>query len=713
MALAAADARIVTADAAVERLQQDWQAASRELQAVAGRVGAGAARAAELRAALDGQPDAAGAAAALADLDRVETEARAADRALREARRRRDGAAREDQAAQARLADARTALDRARDPLVRLGAPPAGPGGPRRGLARPRRVGARGRRGARRAAGRGGVGRRGGPRRAGRPDRGAGRRAGGGGVAVPAGRPLAETAEAAVAAALQQARSAAARVAERRAEAAELAATRAAAAEQAQVAKLLGQVLRADGFERWLLASALDVLVADAARTLLELSGGQFELTHDGKDFAVIDHADADSLRPVRTLSGGETFQASLALALALSAQLAGLAAAGAARLDSIVLDEGFGSLDEATLDVVAGTLESLTAGGDRMVGVVTHVAALAERVPVRYAVRRDQAGSTVTREDVVMRFWVDAWDPSYGTSADPGTDDSDAVTDLGVELPAADWRPVPPRPVTAPAAVHFVDGVRRIDAHVWIDGPDGAVAGLAASYAAGVVSCRPGEARVDVVDVRRGLFTAAPGATAVRGPLIAYPVHPTAEGDELKLSLELQQATGGGGGGLRAACPPGCRGAARRGRAAARAVQPRPPDEDPRPDQDAPQAVPRGRAARAGGPAPAGGADAGLPGRHRWVRCSWYLRLPCRPGAPWAGVVRMECPDLPAAEAVALAGLSQAVLPRYASVEHKDQRAPQNLYPIGGLERLLRRRLGDRLLIDRALRRAAALTPA
>jgi exonuclease SbcC len=142
------------------------------------------------------------------------------------------------------------------------------------------------------------------------------------------------------------------------------------------------------------------VLVADAGRTLLELSAGQFELTHDGKDFAVVDHADADSLRPVRTLSGGETFQASLALALALSAQLAGLSAAGAARLDSIVLDEGFGSLDEATLDVVAGTLEGLTAGGDRMVGVVTHVTALAERVPVRFAVRRDQAGSTVTRED-------------------------------------------------------------------------------------------------------------------------------------------------------------------------------------------------------------------------------------------------------------------------------------------------------------------------
>jgi exonuclease SbcC len=121
---------------------------------------------------------------------------------------------------------------------------------------------------------------------------------------------------------------------------------------------------------------------------------------HDGRDFSVVDHADAGSRRPVRTLSGGETFQASLALALALSSQLAGLAAAGPARLDTIILDEGFGTLDEATLDVVATTLEGLTAGGDRVVGVVTHVGALAERVPVRFAVRRGAAGSTLTRED-------------------------------------------------------------------------------------------------------------------------------------------------------------------------------------------------------------------------------------------------------------------------------------------------------------------------
>jgi hypothetical protein len=304
----------------------------------------------------------------------------------------------------------------------------------------------------------------------------------------------------------------------------------------------------------------------------------------------------------------------------------------------------------------------------------------------------------------------VDAWDPSYGTSADPGDDGSDAVTDLEVELPAERWRAVLATPGTVPAAVHFVDGVRRIDAHVWIDGPAGAVAGLAASYAAGVVSCRPGAALVDVVDVRRGLFTSAPEATGVRAPLVAYPVHRTATGgDELVLSLELQRAL--------AAAEVDC---------AARART----DGEDLLVVDGPL-LGRGQLARVLGlikthrkPYLEGEPHALVgrlrPGERtpvfrvgtRWARCSWYLRLPCRPGAPWAGIVRVECPDLPPAAAVELAGLSQAVLPRFASTEHKDQRAPQNLYPIGGLEKLLRRRLGDRLLLDRALRRAAAVAP-
>jgi hypothetical protein len=91
------------------------------------------------------------------------------------------------------------------------------------------------------------------------------------------------------------------------------------------------------------------------------------------------------------------------------------------------------------------------------------------------------------------------------------------------------------------------------------------------------------------------------------------------------------------------------------------------------------------------------------------WDRHSWYLRLPGPAGSPWAGVVRVECPaDLPVAEVTRLAGLSQRCLGRFASAPYKDSRAPQNLYPIAGLERELRRRLGDPRLLYRALRQAA-----
>ena len=97
----------------------------------------------------------------------------------------------------------------------------------------------------------------------------------------------------------------------------------AVAREQALVAGELRSLLRSDKFQQWLATAALDNLVDGASTGLSELSDGQFTLTHDKGEFFVIDHFDADSHRSVRTLSGGETFQASLALALALSDQLA------------------------------------------------------------------------------------------------------------------------------------------------------------------------------------------------------------------------------------------------------------------------------------------------------------------------------------------------------------------------------------------------------
>ncbi len=168
--------------------------------------------------------------------------------------------------------------------------------------------------------------------------------------------------------------------------------------EQRTVDEMLGHQLSARGFERWLLAEALDDLVGRATVRLLELSNGQFSLTATDSSFEIIDHRNAGHVRDVRTLSGGETFLASLALALALSDSIADLAPVGAPRLESMFLDEGFGTLDPETLDVVAGAIEELSASG-RLVGIVTHIEPLAERMPVRFAVSKGSNTSTVVRQ--------------------------------------------------------------------------------------------------------------------------------------------------------------------------------------------------------------------------------------------------------------------------------------------------------------------------
>ena len=109
-----------------------------------------------------------------------------------------------------------------------------------------------------------------------------------------------------------------------------------------------------------------------------------------GLDLAVED-AYTGKLRPVATLSGGESFLAALALALGLSdvAQ----AYAGGIRLDALFIDEGFGSLDAESLDLAVRTLIDLQAAG-RMVGVISHVAELKEQLPLRIDLLVDRQGS-------------------------------------------------------------------------------------------------------------------------------------------------------------------------------------------------------------------------------------------------------------------------------------------------------------------------------
>ena len=176
-------------------------------------------------------------------------------------------------------------------------------------------------------------------------------------------------------------------------EAAEQEKSRVSATQSAEVANTLAGHLKANGFEQWLMVGALADLVSGANGLLSQLSDGGYSLHSDEVgSFSIVDHRNADEMRSVSTLSGGETFLVSLALALSLAETLA---AAGGAGLDAIILDEGFGSLDDESLDTVASVLEEL-AGKGLMVGVITHVKELASRAPVRFEVSSEPDGAKV-----------------------------------------------------------------------------------------------------------------------------------------------------------------------------------------------------------------------------------------------------------------------------------------------------------------------------
>jgi hypothetical protein len=330
-------------------------------------------------------------------------------------------------------------------------------------------------------------------------------------------------------------------------------------------------------------------------------------------------------------------------------------------------------------------------------------------------------ASSTASaeQEPVPPAFSVDPWDPGYGLAIGDEMDgravaESSAELDLDFEVPAARWQPLEPDPAwVSPSLVLFLDGVRRIDARVWMHSgvhggslqPDPAIA---ASYAAGIVAC-DGAARVAEVIVERGLFTAARDARDIETRSASYPVRVTDGPGIEQLSLALQQRLTDAEVRL------------------ALAFRADTPAADDLLVVDGPL---RGRTHldntvgyikthhAAYLPAEQAAVVAGLrPGQRTpafamgtsWRRTSWYLQLPGTPGVPWAGVVRIECSaELPAPEATRLADLTARLLPKLASAPHKDPRAPQNLVPIGGLERELRRRLGDQQLLYRALRAAA-----
>ncbi|MBO5667182.1 MAG: hypothetical protein J6S45_07025, partial [Firmicutes bacterium] len=153
--------------------------------------------------------------------------------------------------------------------------------------------------------------------------------------------------------------------------------------------------------ETYVQMSYFDRILTKANRRLLVMSGGQYELmrrkeaknfqSQSGLEMDVIDHYNG-SIRSVKSLSGGESFQASLSLALGLSVEIQ--SSAGGIRLDAMFVDEGFGSLDEESLNQAIRALSDLSEG-NRLVGIISHVAELKERIDKQIVVTKEKSGGS------------------------------------------------------------------------------------------------------------------------------------------------------------------------------------------------------------------------------------------------------------------------------------------------------------------------------
>jgi exonuclease SbcC len=152
----------------------------------------------------------------------------------------------------------------------------------------------------------------------------------------------------------------------------------------------------------FVLAARLEEVAAAASHRLLRMTAGRYSLVHTdsrrggGRSGLGLLACDAwtGADRDTSTLSGGETFMASLALALGLADVVT--EEAGGTRIEALFVDEGFGSLDEETLEEVMNVLDGLREGG-RCVGIVSHVSELRQRIPAQVRVRKGHSGSTVS----------------------------------------------------------------------------------------------------------------------------------------------------------------------------------------------------------------------------------------------------------------------------------------------------------------------------
>lgn len=153
--------------------------------------------------------------------------------------------------------------------------------------------------------------------------------------------------------------------------------------------------------EAFLQAAYFDRILGRANTRLLIMSGGQYELrrceragdnrSQTGLELEVVDHYNGTA-RSVKTLSGGETFAASLSLALGLSDEVQ--SSAGGVQLEAMFVDEGFGSLDSEALQQALTALVGVS-GGCRIVGIISHVAELKERIDRQIIVTKDRSGGS------------------------------------------------------------------------------------------------------------------------------------------------------------------------------------------------------------------------------------------------------------------------------------------------------------------------------
>jgi hypothetical protein len=308
------------------------------------------------------------------------------------------------------------------------------------------------------------------------------------------------------------------------------------------------------------------------------------------------------------------------------------------------------------------------------------------------------------------LRIAIDGWDPSMGssTSALDAMATSPGPVDTSVEVAEDAWAPRTPTCMPATGPVRFVDGVRRIEGLLWLTPPgERTRQALAASIGAGAVCCEGRSAVVESCEVQRLVVGPAGilrSVTTSAGEFVARAVADD-DADTLRAGvqerlrrLERRLLAGAADSDLLIVDGPldgsvaidhavgyvKTHHVAYLEDAVARTVA------DLAPGQRTPLFL----------------------ATSSWTRFSWYLRLPGAgaAGHPWAGIVRCEASgDLPVADVVTLADRTTATLPRFASEPHKDRRAPQNLYPIGGLERQLTHRLGDPAHVLRALRAAIA----